>query len=196
MKIVFTTLVLCLSIFGISAIAQNLTSARGCVILKHASQTAASMDEYRKFEDFGTNIAVTDVTGNLLTVLPGEKPIFIPYPTDSSATLEQATAQIGIARKTYPELSRRLAVIEKAWAAAPRAKVATIPAAPVSPQTPADSHAVPAKKPMGMEIVTISGTKYENVTITLVEADSISISHDAGIAKVLFTDLPEAIRAK
>ena len=196
MKTIFTTLVLCLSIFSISAIAQNPASARGCVIFKRASQTTASMEEYRKFENLGTNISVTDLAGKLLTVLPGEKPIFIPYPTDPSATLEKATAQIGIARKTYPESSRRLAAIEKAWAAAPRATVAAIPTAPVSLQPSPDSEALPKNNPKGMEIVTISGTKYENVTIKLVEPDGLSISHDAGLTKIPFAELGEELRAK
>lgn len=194
MKTIFATLILCLSAF--SAIAQSPTSARGCVVFKRASQTAASVEEFRKFENFGTNIAVTDLTGNLLTVLPGERPIFIPYPSDSSATLEKATAQIGIARKTYPELSRRLAAVEKAWAAVPQAKAAAIATAPVSPPPPAASKPSLGATPKGMEIVTTNGTKYENVTVTLVEPDGISISHEAGVAKVLFTDLSEANRAK
>ena len=194
MKTIFATLVLCLSIF--SATAQNPTSARGCVVFKHGINAPASLEEYRKFENLGTNFAVTDLTGNLLTMLPGERPIFVQYPTDSSATLEKATAQIAIARKTYPELSRRLAVIEKAWAAVPQAKVASIPATPVSAPPPTASKPTPAATPKGMEIVTTSGTKYENVTVTLIEPDGLSISHDAGLVKVPFTDLSEELRAK
>ena len=194
MKTILATLILCLAIF--SATAQNPASARGCVVFKHGINAPASLEEYRKFENLGTNFAVTDLTGNLLTVLPGERPIFIPYPSDSSATLEKATAQIGIARKTYPELSRRLAAVEKAWAAVPQAKVATIPAAPVSPPPPTASKPLPGAAPKGMEIVTTSGTKYENVTVTLVEPDGLSISHDAGLVKVPFTDLSEELRAK
>ena len=154
------------------------------------------MEDYRKFENLGTNFAVTDTTGNLLTVLPGERPIFIPYPSDSSATLEKATAQIGIARKTYPELSRRLAVIEKAWAAVPQPKAATIATAPASPPPPAASKPLPGAAPKGMEIVTTSGTKYENVTVTSVDPDGLSISHETGVAKVLFTALSAELQTK
>lgn len=166
------------------------------MVFKHGINAPASLEEYRKFENLGTNFAVTDLTGNLLTVLPGERPIFISYPSDSSATLEKATAQIGIARKTYPELSRRLAAVEKAWAAVPQAKVATIPVAPVSPPPPAASKPSPGATPKGMEIVTTSGTKYENVTVTLVEPDGLSISHEAGVAKVPFTSLSPELQTK
>ena len=46
------------------------------------------------------------------------------------------------------------------------------------------------------EIATLSGTKYQRVTITRVEPDGISISHSDGIAKIPFTDLSQELRTK
>ena len=46
------------------------------------------------------------------------------------------------------------------------------------------------------EIATLSGTKYQRVTITRVEPDCISISHSDGIAKIPFTDLSQELRTK
>ena len=148
------------------------------------------MDEYTAYQRSGPTITVADVAGNLIGIFPTENPIFLPYPTDPAATWTQATAQIERAKKTYPEFGRRLAVIEKAWAADPRAKVAIIPAPPVSRPTPPD------KKPKGMEIVTTSGTKYLNVTITSIESDGLSVRDDRGAARILFTDLSVDLQRK
>ena len=46
------------------------------------------------------------------------------------------------------------------------------------------------------DIKTLSGTTYQNITVTRVEANGISISHDDGLAKIPFTDLSEELRSK
>ena len=46
------------------------------------------------------------------------------------------------------------------------------------------------------DLTTLTGTKYTGITVTRIEADSISISHDDGLAKIPFTDLPDSLRAK
>jgi len=196
MKTFFAAFVLCLSTSWISAIAQNPTSARGCVAFKDGYPPSPSLEEYRSTENLGTNIAVTTVAGSQFRIFSNQNAIFIPYPTDPKANLEKATAAIQQARKTYPEFSRRLAVVEKAWATAPRKNVVAIPAAPVAQQPSVIAKALADKKPPGIEIVTISGNKYENVAVTLVEPDGISISHDGGLVKIPFTDLNEELRAK
>ena len=45
-------------------------------------------------------------------------------------------------------------------------------------------------------ITTLSGKKYTGVTITRVDPSGLSISHDDGLAKISFTDLPEELRTK
>jgi len=137
MKTIFPILGLCLSIFSISAVAQKPASARGCVVHRSPSHQTASMDEYTAYQG-GANFTVADMAGNLLSIFQSENPIFIPYPSDPSATREQAAAQIERARKSYPEFGRRLAGIEKAWAADPRPKAANLPAPPVFRLSPPD----------------------------------------------------------
>lgn len=46
------------------------------------------------------------------------------------------------------------------------------------------------------DIETSKGDLYRNVTVNTVEPDQISITHDAGVARILFTDLPVAIQQK
>ena len=48
----------------------------------------------------------------------------------------------------------------------------------------------------GDDLTTLSGKKYTGVTVTRVEPNGISISHDDGLAKILFTDLSEELRTK
>ena len=190
MKTIFFILCLWLSTFWSSAVAQNQPLARGCVVHKGASHATASTDEYTAYQRSGPTFTVADVAGNLIAIFPTENPIFLPYPSDPAATWVLARAQIERARKAYPECGRRLAVIEKAWAADPRAKVASIPAPPVSRPAPPD------KKPKGMEIVTTSGMKYLNVTITSIDPDGLSVRDAGGAAKILFTDLSAELRSK
>ena len=140
MKTIFSIAGLCLSIFCISAVAQNPTSARGCVVHRSASHSTANMDEYTAYRG-GANFTVADMAGNLLSIFQSENPIFIPYPSDPSATREQARAQIERARKSYPEFGRRLDLIEKAWVADPRPKAANLPPPPAFRPAP------PEKKP-------------------------------------------------
>ena len=46
------------------------------------------------------------------------------------------------------------------------------------------------------DLTTLSGEKYTGVTVKRVEADSLSISHDDGLAKIPFTDLSDEVRKK
>lgn len=46
------------------------------------------------------------------------------------------------------------------------------------------------------DLMTVGGKKYTGVTVTRVEADGLSISHDDGFAKIPFSDLPEELRKK
>jgi len=182
MKAFVTAVALFHLAFPIWAIGQS-PAARGCVVYKRDSEAWASLEEYRSYEDRGTNIMVTDAAGKEFRLFWEKEPIFIPYPTDTSADREKANAQIRQARKRYPELTRRLAAVEKAWAAAPRKAVAAVASAPVATVAPA-----PTVR-LGMEIVTTTGKKYENVTISRIEPDGLMVMTDAGVEKVPFVDL-------
>ena len=46
------------------------------------------------------------------------------------------------------------------------------------------------------DLTTITGVKYTGVTVTRVEPDGISISHDAGLAKIAFRNLPSELQKK
>src|SRR5258708_5527521 len=129
MKAVAAALAFFHLVFPFSAVGQSPTPARGCVVYKLASEAWASVVEYKTLEDFGTNITVTNSAGEQVRIFSDQNPIFIPYPSDTSATAEKARAQIQQARKRYPERSSRLAVVEKAWAAVPasRQQPATVP---------------------------------------------------------------------
>lgn len=48
----------------------------------------------------------------------------------------------------------------------------------------------------GEDITTLSGKKYQNITVTRVEPNGISISHDEGLAKIPFADLSNEQRTK
>ena len=45
-------------------------------------------------------------------------------------------------------------------------------------------------------ITNVAGTVYENAMVTLVEPDGITIRHSSGVAKLLYTELPEGVRAQ
>jgi len=49
---------------------------------------------------------------------------------------------------------------------------------------------------VGESLTDLSGKKYNNTKVTAVEPDAIVISHEAGVAKIPFTQLPEEIRKK
>ena len=51
-------------------------------------------------------------------------------------------------------------------------------------------------KLLAEDLTTVSGKKYTGVTVTRVEPNGISITHDDGLAKVSFADLSEELRKK
>lgn len=146
------------------------------------------MDEYRSYKVFPEHIDVTDVAGHVFRVFSTQKPVFVPYPGDTLADPDKTKALIQEVRKTYPGLSARLAVVEQAWAVRPLPAVASGPVPPPSPQ----AQKSPPSFPGGT--IVVGGKKLTGVTVTRVQADGLTISHDEGIAKVPFTDLPEEIR--
>jgi hypothetical protein len=156
----------------------------GCVVFKRAVDAGATFVEYRSYKDFGTAIIFIDSTGEEVRVLEHYGPLFIPYPSDKTADRQKVFAQIQLARKTYPDVSRRLASVEKAWSEAP---------VPIAPPTAVPQ---PVKEIAGAEIVTTNGKSYSNAKVTSVDADGITIAHDAGVARVGFADLPDEARKK
>ncbi|GDX10872.1 hypothetical protein LBMAG57_26440 [Verrucomicrobiota bacterium] len=66
---------------------------------------------------------------------------------------------------------------------------------PPANQQPPSVQTVQPGTPLG-EITTLSGKKYLNATLTRIEPNGISISYDAGLVKIPFTDLGEELRAK
>ena len=189
MKTFLTAVALSCLVFPIFAADQNPTSAQGCVVYKRPVDAGASMVEYRSYRDLGTNIGVIGVTGEEVRVFGEHEPIFIPYPSDATADPQAVIALIQQARTRYPELSRRLAVIEKAWAAVPRKRVLVVAPTPM-PKV----QATPEKA--GIEIVTITGIKYRNVTISLVEPDGLMVMTDAGVQKIAFVTLSPEMQKK
>ena len=161
----------------------------GCLVLKRLSEAGPRFVEYRSYRDFGTNIVVVDVAGDEIRVFSGQGPIFIPYPNDKSADRQKVFALLQLARKTYPDLSSRLALVEKAWAEAlfRTARLAAVP----RPGVPPPKNAV-----VGTEIVTTSGTRYSNSRVISVEGDILTIAHDDGVSRVQLAELPEEARKK
>lgn len=66
---------------------------------------------------------------------------------------------------------------------------------PPANQQPPSVQTVQPGTPLG-EITTLSGKKYLNATLTRIEPNGISITHDDGLAKVSFADLSEELRKK
>ena len=184
MKAIFAALVLCGQTILVQAADNTPAIPVGCVVFKRVTDAGARFSEYRSYKDFGTTIVVIDGTGDELRLFGGQGPIFIPYPSDKAADRQKTLSLLQLARKTYPDLSRRLALVEKAWVEAP---VRTAPA----PAVPQASIAVG-----GTEIVTTNGTRYSNARVTSVDGDVLTIAHDAGVARVRFTDLPDDARKK
>ena len=184
MKTVLAALVLCCQTNLIQAADNAAAIPLGCVVFKRAVDAGATFVEYRSFKDFGTNIVVINTTGDEARVFGYYEPIFIPYPSDQAADRQKALSLLQLARKTYPDMSRRLALVEKAWAGGP---VRTAPA----PAVPQATIAVG-----GTEIVTTNGTRYSNARVTRVDGDLLTIAHDTGFSRVRFTDLPDDVRKK
>lgn len=184
MKALLAVLVLCCQSNLIQAADNTPAIPVGCVVFKRAVDAGATFVEYRSFKDFGTTIVVINTTGDEARVFGYYEPIFIPYPGDQAADRQKTLSLLQLARKTYPDMTRRLALVEKAWAEAP---VRTVPA----PAVPQASIAV-----RGTEIVTTNGTRYSNARVTSVDGGVVTIAHDAGVARVRFTDLPDDVRKK
>ena len=170
------------------------SGAVGCVVFKRPVDAGATFSEYRSYKDFGTAIVVIDGTGGELRVLGYYGPLFIPYPSDPAADRQKAIALLQLARKTYPDQSRRLASVEKAWTDAP---LRTAPTAAV-PQPAVPQPVVPLAKNavVGTEIVTTSGARYSNARVTSVVGDLLTIAHDDGVSRVRVADLPEETKKK
>ena len=170
------------------------SGAVGCVVFKRQVDAGSTLAEYRSYKDFGTAIVVIDGTGGELRVFGSYGPLFIPYPSDPAADRQKAIALLQLARKTYPDLSRRLASVEKAWTDAPlrTAPTAAVPQ-PVVPQPVAPP---PKNAVVGTEIVTTSGARYSNARVTSVVGDLLTIAHDDGVSRVRVADLPEETKKK
>ena len=195
MKTLATAVALFTLVFLNPAIGESPVAARGCVVYKRQLDVSASLLEYRAYENLGTNSSVTNGAGEKVRVFPDQNPVFIPYPNDPSASPEKALAQIGLARKKYPELTRHLAAIEKAWAGVPRKSAPAVATAPAV-QAPV---AQPAKAPepaKASEPSTAGGDEYDKLTISRVEPDGLMVVTDTGIRKIPFADLPEKIQKK
>jgi formylglycine-generating enzyme required for sulfatase activity len=184
MKTVLAALVLCCQTNLIQAADNAPAIPLGCVVFKRAVDAGATFVEYRSFKDFGTTIVVINTTGDEARVFGYYEPIFIPYPSDQAADRQKTLSLLQLARKTYPDMTRRLALVEKAWAEAP---VRTVPA----PAVPQATIAVG-----GTEIVTTNGTRYSNARVTRVDGDLLTIAHDTGFSRVRFMDLPDDVRKK
>ncbi len=167
---------------------QLAANATGCVVFRRGADGNAVMNEYRSYKASPEYIDVTDVAGHVFRVFSTQKPVFIPYPSDTLADPDQTKALIQEVRKTYPVLSARLAGIEQAWAARPLPAVASGPAPVPSPPSP------PSPAPFPGGTVMVGGKKLTGVTVTRVQADGLTITHDEGIANVPFMDLPEEVR--
>lgn len=70
-----------------------------------------------------------------------------------------------------------------------------VPPKPASNETASPSPAPPLPQISGT-LTTTSGKTFEAVAVKRVDPDGLSILHKDGVAKVLFTDLPEELRAK
>jgi hypothetical protein len=184
MKAVLAALVLCCQTNLIQAADNAAAIPLGCVVFKRAVDAGATFVEYRSFKDFGTNIVVINTTGDEARVFGYYEPIFIPYPSDQAADRQKALSLLQLARKTYPDMSRRLVPVEKAWAGAP---LRAVLADPVSPR---------AKLNAGTEVVTLSGKRYDGATVTKIEPDALTVAHDAGVVRIPFSDLPEETQRK
>ena len=101
-----------------------LGATGGLVIYKdHSfdSDSMAEIENYRSVQHFPSvdNVHTTD--GQTLRIFSGQEPIYIPEPGEPDSTAEETTATILAAERRYPQFTRKLEVVRRAWAALPAA---------------------------------------------------------------------------
>lgn len=120
----------------------------------------------------------------------------VPYTETRSSWLPDQIAaaknSIDEATKRFPQFKQQLEQVKLRWL-----KYETS-LAKATPPAPSSSDAITNRSGQESEerINTLSGAVYDRAIVTSVEPDGITVTHSAGVVKILFTDLPIEMRQK
>jgi len=167
--------------------------AGGLVIYKQFSfdsDSNAEMVSYSSFAHFASvdNVVTTD--GQTLRILPGQDPVYVPFPGDPAETAGKITPTILAAERRFPQFARRLEMARQAWATAPKAAVA-VQAEPVANPAPTPAPQPAPAADAGNVLHTRYGEVFRSWKVVSVDANTVVISHADGITRISIADLPD-----
>lgn len=161
--------------------------ATGCVIYRagpYETDDKFRIAEYKSFDDFRTGTVFKTLSGEILRLTPGHRPIIIPYPAEKKGDPGAIKKTMAEAKERFPHLAMDIVALEEAW----NRPVTPEPAGTGGPA--GTTAAAGGKRPP----LTVKGGKvFEGWTISRVDGDQVRIVHAGGVATVPLADLPGPI---
>lgn len=155
--------------------------ASGCVIYRagaYETDDRFVIAEYKTYDDFRTGTVFKTLSGEVLRLTPGHRPIIIPYPSD----MEDAGAvgkRVAEAKDRFPHLAMDLSSIERAWLKAQSGGGISQANAPAA-----------VEDAIGTPLRLTTGRVLEAWRISKVVDGKATIAHRDGISVVAIGQLP------
>lgn len=145
------------------------------------------MVEYKTFDDFRTGTVFKTLSGEVLRLTEGHRPLIIPYPSSKSLDPDVIRKRIAEAKGRFPHLGMDVAAIEKAWEHAPTTETKPSESDRATPPAPATPAAVTAP------LVLKSGEVFQGWSVSRVDGDTVRILHVGGVVAVALTNIPSSM---